>query len=113
MIVSTLFFGALFGALLQYARLNRFNTISGMATLEDYTVAKALAVAIGIGAILLNVAIFSGLASFHVKPFILGGIVIGGLIFGAGMAVLGIARVHWPFQPVKDHSMPSPASLEA
>ncbi|HYX05818.1 MAG TPA: YeeE/YedE thiosulfate transporter family protein [Bacteroidales bacterium] len=89
MILTTLIFGFLFGALLQYAHLNRFNTISGMATLEDFTVAKALAVAIGLGAILLNVEIALGLASFHVKPLLLGGIVIGGLIFGVGMAILG------------------------
>ncbi len=89
MILTTLIFGVLFGAILQYAHLNRFNVISGMATLEDYTVAKALAVAIGLGAVLLNIEIATGLASFHVKPFLLGGIAIGGLIFGAGMAILG------------------------
>jgi uncharacterized membrane protein YedE/YeeE len=30
-----------------------------------------------------------GLASYHIKPIIVGGIVLGGLIFGAGMAILG------------------------
>ncbi len=60
-----------------------------MATLDNYTVAKAIAVAVGIGAILLNIEIGLGLASYHVKPFILGGIIIGGLIFGTGMAILG------------------------
>ncbi len=89
MIIQILIFGFLFGALLNYARLNRYNVISGMATLENLTVAKAIAVAIGVGAIILNLEISMGLASFHVKPFILGGIVIGGLIFGAGMAILG------------------------
>lgn len=85
----TLIFGFLFGAALQYTRLNRYNTISGMATLENLTVAKAIAVAIGVGVILLNVEIGLGFASYHVKPFILGGIIIGGLIFGVGMAILG------------------------
>ena len=89
MIISTLIFGLLFGALLQYAHLNRFNVISGMATLEDFTVAKALAVTIGLGAILLNIEIAMGLASFHVKPLLVGGIAIGGFIFGIGMAILG------------------------
>ena len=36
--------GFLFGAALQWGRLNRFDTISGMATLEDFTVAKALTI---------------------------------------------------------------------
>ena len=89
MFVFTLIFGFLFGLILQYASLNKYNTISGMATLDDLTVAKAIAVAIGLGAILLNVEIILGLASYHVKPLILGGLIIGGFLFGAGMAILG------------------------
>jgi len=89
MTLVILIFGFLFGAILQYANLNKFNTISGMATLDDLSVAKAIALAIGIGAILLNIEIGLGLASYHVKPFIAGGIVLGGLIFGSGMAILG------------------------
>jgi len=60
-----------------------------MARLEDYTVAKAIAVAVGVGAILLSIEIGLGFASLHVKPLLLAGIGIGGLIFGAGMAILG------------------------
>ncbi len=89
MILLILVFGFLFGAILQYANLNRYNVISGMATLDNYAVAKAIAVAIGVGAILLNIEIGLGFASYHVKPLILGGIIIGGLIFGVGMAILG------------------------
>ncbi|HEY3371726.1 MAG TPA: YeeE/YedE thiosulfate transporter family protein [Prolixibacteraceae bacterium] len=84
-----LLFGFLFGAILQSAKLNKYNTISGMARLEDYTVAKAIAVAVGVGAILLSIEIGLGYASFHVKPVLLVGIGIGGLIFGVGMAILG------------------------
>ena len=87
--IITLVLGFLFGASLQYASLNKFNTISGMATLDNLAVAKAIAVAIGVGAILLNIEIGMGLASYHVKPFILGGIVFGGILFGIGMAILG------------------------
>ncbi|VAX23293.1 hypothetical protein MNBD_IGNAVI01-485 [hydrothermal vent metagenome] len=89
MILVILILGFLFGAILQYAKLNRFDTISGMATLDDLAVAKAIAVAVGVGAILLNIEIGLGLAVYHVKPFIFGGIVLGGLIFGSGMAILG------------------------
>ena len=84
-----LLLGFLFGAALQYSKLNRYNTISGMATLENYAVAKAIAVAIGVGAVIIAVEIGLGLASYHIKPFLLGGIAIGGIIFGAGMAILG------------------------
>lgn len=84
-----LFYGFLFGAILQSAKLNRYDTISGMAMLKDYKVAKAIALAIGVGAILLNIEIGLGFASYHTKPLILGGVVFGGFIFGAGMAILG------------------------
>jgi len=89
MTVMILIFGFLFGAILQYAKLNKYNVISGLALRENFAVPKAIAVAIGVGAILLNIEIGMGMASYHVKPFVLGGIVIGGLLFGAGMAILG------------------------
>jgi len=89
MTLIILILGILFGLILQYASLNKYNTISGMATLENLTVAKAIAVAVGLGAILINLEIGLGAASYHVKPLILGGIVLGGILFGAGMAILG------------------------
>ena len=84
-----LVFGFLFGAILQYGRLNKFDVISGIATRTDFSVPKAIAVSIGVGAILLNAEIALGFASFHTKPLILGGIILGGLVFGSGMAILG------------------------
>lgn len=82
-------FGFLFGATLQYARVNKYDVISGLAIRKDFTVAKVMALAIGIGMILINVEIAKGLASYHVKPFLLVGITLGGLLFGIGMAILG------------------------
>lgn len=82
-------FGFIFGAILQYARLNKFNTISGMAIFKDFAIAKAILIALGVGMILINIEIGLGLSSFHTKPFITGGIILGGLIFGSGMAILG------------------------
>ncbi len=87
--LTILVLGFIFGAILQYARLNRFNVISGLATLENYTVAKAILAAVGVGIVLLSLEIGFGYASYHIKPFFLGGIVLGGLIFGMGMAILG------------------------
>lgn len=87
--ILTFTFGILFGGILQYARLNKFNTISGLALLKDFAVAKAILIAMGVGAILINVEIGTGIASYHTKPLILGGIVLGGIIFGSGMAILG------------------------
>lgn len=87
--VLILVFGFIFGSILQYAKLNKYNTISGLAIRENLTVAKAIAIAIGVGAILLSIVIDFGWASYHTKPFILGGIALGGIIFGSGMAMLG------------------------
>jgi uncharacterized protein len=81
--------GFLFGLFLQYAKVNTYNSISGMAVLKDFTVAKTIATAIGIGAIGLSIAIGLGYADFHIKPFLVGSIIIGGLLFGTGMAILG------------------------
>ena len=89
MTLTILIFGFLFGAILQYSKLNRFNTISGMALLTDFTMAKAIVVAIGFGIIILNIEIGLGFASYHIKPLLLGGILTGGIIFGIGMAILG------------------------
>ncbi len=81
--------GFFFGLILLFAKLNRYDTISGLALLENYAVAKAIAVAIGVGIILLTLEISFGLASFHTKPFLLVGIILGGILFGSGMAILG------------------------
>jgi uncharacterized protein len=89
MTLLIILFGFAFGLALQYSKVNTYNTISGMAILEDYTVAKTIATAIGIGAILLSIAIGLGFASYHIKPFIVGSVIVGGIVFGIGMAILG------------------------
>lgn len=87
--ILILIFGFLFGTVLQYSKLNRYNTISGMSMLKDLTMAKAIAVALGVGIILVNIEISLGFASYHIKPLLVGGILIGGVLFGTGMAILG------------------------
>ncbi|OIQ30442.1 MAG: transporter [Bacteroidetes bacterium MedPE-SWsnd-G2] len=86
---TVLLFGFLFGFAMQYANLNKFNTISGMATLEDYTMAKTMGFAIGLGAIIIALDVGLGFANYHVKPLIPIANSVGGLIFGVGMAILG------------------------
>jgi uncharacterized protein len=87
--ILILILGFLFGSALQYAKLNRYNVISGMATLENYAVAKAIATAVGAGVIIIAIEIGLGFATYHIKPILVGGIAIGGIIFGAGMSILG------------------------
>ena len=87
------FLGSVFGLIIQYANLNKYNVISAQSELKNNTVIKTILLTIGVGAILLSVIIGLGLASFHIKAFVLGGIIIGGLIFGSGMAILGFGLV--------------------
>ncbi len=82
-------FGLLFGGILQFAKLNKYDTISGLALRKDFAVAKAILIALGVGAVLINLEIGFGLATYHTKPLIFGGIIFGGIVFGSGMAILG------------------------
>lgn len=84
-----MFFGFVFGLLLAIAQVNKNSVIAGMATLEDFRVAKTMAAAIGMGVILMAIFVLLGFADYHTKPLILGGVIWGGLLFGAGMAILG------------------------
>ena len=88
-IILILVFGALFGWIIDYGCLNKYDVISAQAGFQNNTVIKAILLSIGVGAILLSIFIGLGWAGFHVKPFVVWGVVLGGLIFGAGMAVLG------------------------
>lgn len=89
MIIATVFFGFVFGFLLQHAKVNRNDVITGMALMKDWTVAKVMGLAVGVGAPLIAVIVELGLADYHVKPVVTGGLIWGGLLFGFGMAVLG------------------------
>ncbi len=87
--VLIVFLGFVFGSLLSYARLNTFDVITGLAIRENFAVLKTLMVAIGTGAVLLSLEVHFGMAAYHIKPFLTGGLLIGGIFFGAGMAILG------------------------
>ncbi|WP_201352358.1 YeeE/YedE thiosulfate transporter family protein [Hydrogenimonas urashimensis] len=84
-----LFIGFVFGAIIQWSRVDKFEKIAGFAMLEDMTVPKMLFFAIGFASIFLYVFIEIGLAHYHVKPIMLGGLVIGAILFGVAMAIFG------------------------
>ncbi|UCN00112.1 YeeE/YedE family protein [Sulfurimonas sp. SWIR-19] len=81
--------GLVFGVLIQYSRVDKFEKIAGFAMLRDTVVPKMLFLAIGLASIGLYFMVEAGYASYHPKPIILGGLVIGGTIFGISMAILG------------------------
>ena len=81
--------GVLFGVLLQKGRVAKFPVIVGQFLLKDWTVAKVMGTAVVVGSVGVYALVASGHASLHVKPFLLGGVLLGGVCFGVGMAVFG------------------------
>jgi len=84
-----LFIGFVFGAIIQYARVDKFEKIAGFAMLEDMTVPKMLFLAIGLASIGLYFMSEMGWAHYHIKPIMLGGLIVGGILFGIAMAIFG------------------------
>jgi len=84
-----LFIGFIFGAIIQYARVEKFEKIAGFAMLEDMTVPKMLFFAIGMASVGLYFMIEMGFAHYHIKPIMLGGLIVGGILFGIAMAIFG------------------------
>lgn len=81
--------GVFFGGIIQYARVDKFEKIAGFAMLEDTTVPKMLFLTVGLASIGFYFMQEFGYAHYHVKPIMLGGLIIGGVIFGISMAILG------------------------
>jgi uncharacterized membrane protein YedE/YeeE len=84
-----LFFGTIFGFLLQKGGVAKYEVLMGALFLTDFTVMKIMLTAIATGMI----GIFSmhalGLVELHVKPTRYAANIIGGLIFGVGFGLLG------------------------
>lgn len=81
--------GFAFGFLLQRGQVAKFRVIVGQLLLRDFTVVKIMGTAVVVGSLGAYVLVSQGLATLHVKPLALAGLVAGGVLFGAGMAVLG------------------------
>ena len=82
-------FGLAFGFLLQKGGVGKFNVLIGQLLLQDFTVAKVMLTAILVGMIGVLTLHHFGKVSLHLKPTRIGANVIGGLLFGAGFALLG------------------------
>jgi hypothetical protein len=81
--------GIVFGGIIQYTRVDKFEKIAGFSMLKDTTVPKMLFLAIGITSIVLYFTVEMHWASYHIKPVLLGGLILGGLMFGASVAIMG------------------------
>lgn len=88
-LVLGLVFGVAFGFLLQKGGVTDYGVILGQLLLTDFTVVKVMLAAIVVGMIGVFLMNRAGMVSLHTKSGSVGATVIGGLIFGAGFAVLG------------------------
>jgi uncharacterized membrane protein YedE/YeeE len=89
-ILTILIIGIVFGIIIQWSRVDTFDKIAGFAMLKGFKVPKMLFLGIGIASIGLYILIKLGWANYHIKPVVLGGLIIGGTIFAIGMAILGL-----------------------
>ena len=81
--------GIVFGFLLQKGRVAKFQVIVDQFLLRDWTVVKVMLTAVVVGSVGVYAMAEAGVVSLHVKPALLGGVLLGGVLFGVGMAVLG------------------------
>ncbi len=81
--------GIIFGGIIQYTRVDKFEKIAGFSMLKDTIVPKMLFLAVGLTSIALYFMIEAGWAHYHVKPIMWQGLVIGGTIFGISLAIMG------------------------
>ena len=89
----TLFYGLitgiLFGFLLQKARVLRYDKQLGALRLTDMTIVKFMLSTILVAMVGTYLLKDIGLVKLSIKPTILGGVILGGLIFGIGWGFLG------------------------
>ena len=88
-LVAGVVFGLMFGFLLQKGGVGKFNVLVGQLLLQDFTVAKVMLTAILVGMAGVFTLNYFGRVNLHIKPTRIRANAIGGLLFGAGFALLG------------------------
>ncbi len=89
MLACGLVTGILFGFLLQKARVIRYDKQMGALRLLDMTIVKFMLSSVLVGMVGVYLLLGLGLAKLSLKPTVLGGNIVGGLLFGAGWGLLG------------------------
>lgn len=81
--------GIIFGFLLQKGRVIRYDKQVGALLLKDMTIVKFMLTSIIVAMVGVYLLVDLGMAKLSLKSTILGGNIIGGLIFGLGWGILG------------------------
>ena len=79
----------MFGVLLQKGRAAKHGVIVGQLVLRDHAVIKIMLTAVAVGAVGFWALVAAGATPVEVKPAQMGGVLLGAVLFGAGLAVLG------------------------
>ncbi len=88
-IVVGLCIGFAFGILLHKGGVTKFDVVVNQLRLRDFTVLKVILTAILVGGVGICALKAGGAAETHLKPTVFGPVLIGGALFGIGMALLG------------------------
>jgi uncharacterized protein len=84
-----LLFGLAFGFFLQKGGVGKFHILIGQLLLQDFTVTKVMLTAILVGMPGIFLLHRQAKVNLHIKPTRLASNIVGGLVFGAGFALLG------------------------
>ncbi len=88
-LIAGAIFGLVFGFLLQKGGVGKYNVLIGQLLLQDWTVVKTILTAIVVGMIGVFTLHHFDKVNLHIKPTRIGANIIGGLLFGAGFALMG------------------------
>jgi len=81
--------GCAFGAILFMGGATSYRRILGTLLLKDMWIIKLMCTAIGVGTLGIYLLDLGGLANLSIKPAYVGGVALGGIIFGIGWATSG------------------------
>lgn len=88
-LLAAALFGLAFGFLLQKGGVGKYHILMGQLLLQDFTVVKVMLTAIVVGMAGIFTLHRYAKVNLHIKPTRIGPNIIGGLIFGAGFALIG------------------------
>ena len=82
-------FGFIFGFLLQKGGVGTYHILIGQLLFQDWTVVKIMLTAIVVGMVGIFTLHYFAKVNLHTKPTKLASNIVGGLLFGAGFALIG------------------------